>query len=464
MHGRLIRAAVCATLFLSLVPVASAAPSNDNFDAAKPLFLGSEDTTVDNTTATVEPGESLTAQALPDLGTCLVGTAGSQVDHTAWWWVTGTGRPLTVTVAGEGFDTHLAIFRGAKSGGADCQDARGPESITFGSVAGTVYRIQAGSCAVNTVDGCSPVGTGRLHVRATSPAPANDARAAAVALPAGQAVAGDNYGAGEEAGEIISCGLLPYGRTVWYRFTAPSVGGVRFTVSGANPSVAVFTTGGERLGCDATPGGDARVTLAKVPRGDLLVQVGGVGAHAGLVGDSIQSPFTVQAAFSESSDRDGDGTPNSRDCKPDDAKIHPGAKDIPGNHIDEDCSGRDAAYPRIKSRARLAVALSRRYARVRSLAARNVPAGARVQLRCSGRSCPFRHSRARTVRRSSAVVSLMSARLRKLKILPVTTFEVYVTRAGQVGRVVRYRFGRAGRRPAQRTLCLAPGASKPGRC
>jgi hypothetical protein len=235
-------------------------------------------------------------------------------------------------------------------------------------------------------------------------------------------------------------------------------------VTGANPSVAVFTPAGERVGCDATPGGDARVTLARVSRGDLLVQVGGVGAHAGLVGDAIQSPFTVQAAFSESNDRDGDGTPNSRDCKPDDARIHPGAKDIPGNRLDEDCSGRDAAYPRIRARARLAVALSARYARVRSLAARNVPAGARVQLFCAGRSCPFRHSRALTVSRRSAVVSLMSARLRRARIVPVTTFEVHVTRSGQVGSVVRYRFARAGRRPVQQSLCLVPGASKPRRC
>ena len=46
----------------------------------------------------------------------------------------------------------------------------------------------------------------------------------------------------------------------------------------------------------------------------------------------------------------------------------------------------------------------------------------------------------------------------------VTTFEVHVTRSGQVGSVVRYRFARAGRRPVQQSLCLAPGASKPGRC
>ncbi len=461
MHGRLARGVLLALLFL--VP-ATAASASDNFGAPKPLYLGTEDATVDNSAATVEQGESLTAASTNGLDACRVGPQSSQVARTMWWWVSGTGRPLTVTTAGSTFDTVLGIFEGGLDGDAACQDAQGAEVITFPSVAGRAYRIQVGSCSVNTSSGCQGPASGFIHVKATSPAPPNDLRGAAAALPAGQTVAGDNYASGEEPGEIISCGLLPYGRTVWYRFTAPAVGGVRFTVNGANPSLAVFNQTGERLGCDATPGGDARVTLTKVPRGDLLVQVGGVGAHAGLVGDAIQSTFTIQAVFSESDDRDGDGVPNGRDCKPDDARIHPGAKDIPRNGIDEDCSGKDAGYPRISARARLAVKLHGRYAKVTRLAARDVPAGASVQLRCSGRSCPFKHSPARTIRRASASVSLMSAKLRKVKILPVTTFDVRVTQSGRIGRIVRYRFSHQGRRPSQKTLCLAPHATKPARC
>jgi len=68
------------------------------------------------------------------------------------------------------------------------------------------------------------------------------------------------------------------------------------------------------------------------------------------------------------------------------------------------------------------------------------------------------------VRRDRAVVSLMSARLRKARILPVTTFEIHVTLAGRVGSVVRYRFSRLGRAPQQTTLCLAPGSKRPSRC
>ena len=43
----------------------------------------------------------------------------------------------------------------------------------------------------------------------------------------------------------------------------------------------------------------------------------------------------------ESSDLDGDGTPDSEDCAPLDARIHPGADDFAGDFTDSDCDGDD---------------------------------------------------------------------------------------------------------------------------
>ena len=112
MHGRLARAAL-VTLLVLLVSAAPAAASDD-FASPRPLFLGTEDATVDNTAATVQPGETLTSASTP----CEVNGQSSQAARTMWWYVVGTGRPLTITTAGSPFDTHLGIFEGAIDGPA----------------------------------------------------------------------------------------------------------------------------------------------------------------------------------------------------------------------------------------------------------------------------------------------------------------------------------------------------------
>jgi hypothetical protein len=463
MHGRLALVGLCATLLL-LLSAGPAAADNDDFAAAKPLFLGATDS-VSNGDATIQPGESLTPQGLPSLDRCVVDATSSQADKTLWWWVNGTGRPLTISTAGSDFDTQLGIFSGPLNGGALCQDADlGGETVTFDSIAGKPYWIQVGGCVLNTAEGCEGNGpTGVVRLSATTPAPANDRRAAAALLPTGQPVAGDNYGAGEEEGESTECDRRPYGRTVWYRWTAATAGTLNVTVSAPGATLAVFPQTGDALDCFATPGGQPRVSV-QVSRGDYLVQVGGLGAHAGLSGDSAQAAFTVQAAMTAGGDRDNDGVLDAADCRPGDARVHPGALDRPSNGVDEDCNGRDATYPKILSRVRLAVQHFPTYAKVTALSVRSVPAGARLQVRCSGTGCPFRRSRPRTLRRARGVVSLMTARLRSAKIVPRTTLEVRVTRAGRIGRIERFLFRRAGRDPSRQTRCLDPGASAPTLC
>jgi hypothetical protein len=462
MHGRLACAALVALLSL-VVATSPAHAQSDAFDAATPLYLGAP-VAADNTGATTQPGEALTARGPLGLTHCVNGTTTSQAGRTLWWVLGGTGRPITITTAGSVVDTHLGIFEGPLSAGALCQDAGGTgESVTFPSVAGRPYRVQVGACVSNSAGGCGAA-TGAVRLLATSPPPANDLRAAAAALPPGTAVGGDNYAAGEDPGEPVTCRGRGLGRTVWYRFTAPSYGSLRVVVTGADPTVALYPQSGPMLGCDATLGRDARVELRKVAKGDVLVQVGGLGAHAPPAGDSAQSLFTVRAEFKPGPDRDGDGVPNGRDCRPDDARVHRDAEDVPRNGIDEDCNGRDAFLDRVKARAQLGVDVRARYTRIRSLRARDVPAGARVQLRCSGRACPFKRTRARTVRRKRGSVSLMTAALRSARIVPRTTLDVHVTRSGRIGSVTRFRFDRRGREPVEQIRCLPPGSRTPTRC
>jgi hypothetical protein len=101
----------------------------------------------------------------------------------------------------------------------------------------------------------------------------------------------------------------------------------------------------------------------------------------------------------------------------------------------------------------------RRYTISERLIVRDVPDGAAVQLRCSGKGCP---RKARSV-----AVENGTANLRKLlgrrHLRPGAKVEVRVTRADMIGKVLRFTM-RRHRRPALTRLCLPVGASKPARC
>lgn len=49
-------------------------------------------------------------------------------------------------------------------------------------------------------------------------------------------------------------------------------------------------------------------------------------------------------------DRDDDGSPLSQDCDDSNPEFHPGAVDLPGNGLDEDCSGAGAEFPRCQTK------------------------------------------------------------------------------------------------------------------
>jgi hypothetical protein len=153
-------------------------------------------------------------------------------------------------------------------------------------------------------------------------------------------------------------------------------------------------------------------------------------------------------------DRDGDGVPASRDCRDDNATVWPGAPEIPGNKIDDDCTGGDAP-------ARIVAGVKNRWivvgarTRVRELRVRDAPDGVTVTVRCLGKRCAFRSK--------DATAGANLRRLFRKPLRPGMTIEVRITAPNSIGKVVRYRM-RRGKLPADKTLCLPPGAAKPRRC
>jgi putative metal-binding protein len=156
-------------------------------------------------------------------------------------------------------------------------------------------------------------------------------------------------------------------------------------------------------------------------------------------------------------DGDGDGVPASADCRDNDAAVWPGGVEVPGNGIDDDCAGGDEP-------ARIAAGVKNDWSvigartRVRELRVRDAPRNATVQVRCKGRRCPFRVRRTAVKPNGSAKLG----RFFRKRLRPGITIEIRITAPNSIGKVVRYRI-RRGRLPADRTLCLPLGATKPQR-
>ena len=91
---------------------------------------------------------------------------------------------------------------------------------------------------------------------------------------------------------------------------------------------------------------------------------------------------------------------------------------------------------------------------------RLLPAGAAVQLRCSGPGCPFKRKSAGRPR--GGKLDALPAFGRKRTLRAGATLEVRITAPGRIGKVVRYK-ARDGKPPKATTLCLRPGARTPQR-
>ena len=158
-------------------------------------------------------------------------------------------------------------------------------------------------------------------------------------------------------------------------------------------------------------------------------------------------------------DRDGDRHSPPADCDDGSATVWPGAPEIPGNGIDDDCAGGDV-LARITANVKSGWRVTRAGARVLRLRVVDAPAGATVRVRCIGKRCRLKQRKA-TVR-ANGTIDLR--RLVRRRLMPVgTTLELRIAAPHSIGKVVRYRIKRA-RIPNGRSLCLPPGAKKPKRC
>lgn len=196
---------------------ASTRPANDDFVSAATLTGRSIAATGSNVGASKQAGEP--------------NHAGNLGGKSVWWnWTAPSAGAVTLNTFGSNFNTLLAVYRGtavnALTAVASNNDAAGTtqSQVTFTAVAGQVYRI-----AVDGAAGAS--GSIALNL---SLVPANDAFSAARVISGSTVTITDsNVNATKQNGEPNHAGNVG-GRSVWYRWTAPSTGAFTIDTSGSS--------------------------------------------------------------------------------------------------------------------------------------------------------------------------------------------------------------------------------------
>jgi hypothetical protein len=314
----------------------------------------------------------------------------------------------------------------------------------------------------------------------------------------------DLFGPGGGGGpEFTVCNnAFRYGKTVWYDFYPHVNGSVRILTTGfdtvvgvvpfAYPPAASFPVTNEWF-CydDPSPTTLEEVSFPVTGGRAYTLQIGGYAEP--LPGDPANADFgALEFRFNYFPDRDGDGVldnvdqcqttpgsqangcpppppppdsdgdtfPNSQDCKPFDPKIHPGAPEVRGNKVDENCDKKLAPFRRIQP-APVLHGIAGSTFTFRDVTVGNVPVGAAVKVTCKRgkRSC----GSAFKVRRKRAG-SVVLRGLRKT-IQPGSKITVLVTKRDWIGFITRYTI-RSNKGPRRFDHCVNVGRSKPppGKC
>lgn len=167
-------------------------------------------------------------------------------------------------------------------------------------------------------------------------------------------------------------------------------------------------------------------------------------------------------------DEDGDGYASTaaggNDCNDEDAAINPGARDVPGDGIDQNCDGHDAAYPSLHNEIGHVLAYSPRQKRTVGFLAPFKVAGPLVngmvvRLTCTGRGCPLSRQ-AVAVHRAQAGGLKIGKQLVRRILAPGATVTVSVTRPEYIGEAVRFVTRKHGKMRIEE-LCIPVGSTTP---
>ena len=152
------------------------------------------------------------------------------------------------------------------------------------------------------------------------------------------------------------------------------------------------------------------------------------------------------------------------DCNDGNPAIRPGIEDKPGDKIDQDCSGKDAAYPRLQRRIRFAYRTSPEgWTQFTTLKVTPVKKGDRIRLSCKGKTkgCPLGTKKIK-VKKGKRSLSLVKRTARR-EAAQGRGARGARDAAGDDRLLTRWTI-RAPKDVLSKSRCLRPGKKKPVRC
>jgi DNA-binding beta-propeller fold protein YncE len=158
-------------------------------------------------------------------------------------------------------------------------------------------------------------------------------------------------------------------------------------------------------------------------------------------------------------DGDRDGFFAGQDCNDANPAIRPGALELRGNRVDENCDGLAEPFPTVTSGVSAKWDINGSRFKLTQLTISNPPNRAKFEFRCAGLACPLK-SKKLTGKVRRGLLNVRPSLGKKLRYRAGQTIEVRISASGFNTKVAQIKL-RAGKTPSVVALCLAPGAARP---